>query len=139
MKSLTFYADAGHGWLKVKKTELVRLGISEKITAYSYQFKEWAYLEEDCDLSAFVDAIGREKWQSIKDKIPLKMSESSRIRTYSRYNPAPYRAPKPGDFVNFEGNSKKYQIVDAKTCRDELGNFYRIPANRLTGHFFEGF
>jgi len=139
MKSLTFYADAGHGWLKVKKTELVRLGISEKITAYSYQFKEWAYLEEDCDLSTFADAIGREKWQSITDKIPLKMSEFSRIRHYSRYNPAPYREPKPGDYVEFIGNSKRYQIVDSKTCRDQFGNFYRIPSNRLTGNFFEGF
>lgn len=139
MKNLTIYSDAGHAWLKVKKTELLALGIADKITAYSYQFKEWAYLEEDADLSTFVDAIGREKWQSIKDRIPLKMSEFSRIRHYSRYNPAPYRAPKPGDYVEFVGNSKKYQIVDAKTCRDELGNLYRIPENRLTGQFFEGF
>jgi hypothetical protein len=51
----------------------------------------------------------------------------------------PYREPKPGDYVDFVGNSKKYQIVDAKTCRDEFGNFYRIPENRLTGQFFEGF
>jgi hypothetical protein len=139
MKSLTFYADAGHAWLKVKKAELVDLGIADKITPFSYQFKEWAYLEEDCDLSVFADAIGREKWQAIKDKIPLKMSEFSRIRTYARYSPEPYRKPKIGDFVDFVGNSKKYQIVDSKVCRDELGNLYRIPNNRLTGNFFEGF
>jgi hypothetical protein len=139
MKNLTIYSDAGHAWLKVKKAELLVLGIADKITAYSYQYKEWAYLEEDCDLSRFAEAIGREKWQSIKDKIPIRSSEFSRIRHYSRYNPAPYREPKPGDYVDFVGNSKKYQIVDAKTCRDESGNVYRIPENRLTGNFFEGF
>jgi hypothetical protein len=139
MKSLTFYSDAGHGWLKVKKAELVALGIADKITAYSYQYKEYAYLEEDCDLSTYVEAIGREKWESIKNKIPLKISEFSRIRTYARYSPEPYRRPKPGDYIKLAGNSNIFQIVDAKTCRDEFGNFYRIPENRLTGQFFEGF
>jgi hypothetical protein len=139
MKNLAFYADAGHGWLKVKKAELVALGIADKITVYSYQFKEWAYLEEDADLSAFVDAIGREKWQSIKDKIPLKMSEFSRIRTYARYSPEPYRKPKIGDYIKLAGNSNIFQIVGAKVCRDKFGNVYRLPESRLTGQFFEGF
>jgi hypothetical protein len=32
-----FYADAGHGWLRVPKHLLVELGIADKITAYSLQ------------------------------------------------------------------------------------------------------
>lgn len=139
MSKYTFFADAGHAWLKVKKSELFDLGIVEKITAYSYQFGEFAYLEEDCDLTTFVDAIGREKWQVIKDKIPLKMSDFSRIRTYARYNAAPYREPKPGDYVSFVGNSGIFQIVDGKTCKDKFGNLYKLPKNRLSGIFFEGF
>ncbi|MEY2680671.1 MAG: hypothetical protein RL661_902 [Pseudomonadota bacterium] len=135
----TMYADAGHAWLKVKKSELFNLGIAEKITRYSYQYGEFAYLEEDCDLSTFVDAIGREKWQTIKDKIPLKMSEFSRIRSYATYTATQYRKPKPGDYIKLAGNSNIFMIIDDKTCRDKVGNYYRLPKNRITGEFFAGF
>lgn len=52
----TFFEDSGHGWLAVKKTELKALNISDKITGYSYMNGNTAYLEEDCDLSTFLDA-----------------------------------------------------------------------------------
>jgi len=139
MKNLIFFSDAGHAWLKVKKSILKDLGIAEQITSYSYQFGEFAYLEEDHDLSVFVNAIGREKWQAIKDIIPVKISEFSRIRTYARYSPTEYRKPRQGDFISFVGNSGIYQVIDEKTCKDKTGNFYRLPKNRLTGEFFEGF
>ena len=139
MKNYTFFADAGHAWLKVKKAELFDLGIAEKISSYSYQFGEFAYLEEDCDLSIFVDAFGREKWQVLKERVPLKMSKFSRIRTYARYTPTEYREPKPGDFISFVGNSGIYQGLDDKTCKDKMGNLYRLPKTRVTGVFFGGF
>ena len=47
------YEDAGHAWMKVKKDLLHKMGIADKITAYSYERGEYAYLEEDCDLSTF--------------------------------------------------------------------------------------
>ena len=46
-----FYSDPGHGWAKVKKSFLVKLGIADKITTYSYMRGEYAYLEEDCDVT----------------------------------------------------------------------------------------
>ena len=58
-----FYSDAGHGWLKVSKAELKALNIADKITAYSYMRGNDAYLEEDYDLSQFIEALqaqGRE-------------------------------------------------------------------------------
>jgi len=49
----SFYTDAGHGWLWVPKYPRAELGIAEKITSFSYQRGDYAYLEEDVDLSPF--------------------------------------------------------------------------------------
>ena len=63
MKTYKFHQDSGHGWLAVKRMELVALGILHKVSAYSYQRGETVYLEEDSDASLFLDALannGRE-------------------------------------------------------------------------------
>ena len=57
-KVFHFYADPGHGWLAVKKHYLHSFGIASRITSYSYQRGDTAYLEEDCDLSVFLAALG---------------------------------------------------------------------------------
>jgi len=51
------YADAGHAWGKVPKWHLDVLGIRETITEYSYQNGDFAYLEEDCDLTRYINAL----------------------------------------------------------------------------------
>ena len=51
-----FHTDPSHGWLAVKLSELVRLGIDGKISSFSYENKGTVYLEEDCDMQKFVDA-----------------------------------------------------------------------------------
>jgi len=56
MNKYTFYEDPGHGWLKVPMTELVDLGVAGTISSYSYRDDTDAYLEEDCDLTTFLDA-----------------------------------------------------------------------------------
>ncbi len=90
MKNRTykFYADPGHGWLKVSKKELVNLGIADKITAYSYMKGEYAYLEEDLDLSTFVKALEN---TGIKFNCTgtTCANRQSRIRNYQnyKYNP----------------------------------------------------
>ena len=48
-----FITDPGHGWLEVPRAELDSLGIAHKISEYSYQKGELAYLEEDCDFAVF--------------------------------------------------------------------------------------
>jgi len=52
-----FYSDPGHGWLAVNYDELVELGIQDKISSYSYVKGNTVYLEEDCDMSHFMDAM----------------------------------------------------------------------------------
>jgi len=91
-RTYTFYSDPAHGWLKVEKSELERLGIADKISPYSYEFGGFAYLEEDCDATAFVEA--KERVDGLKqadlvfeDKFT---NNTSRIRSYpSYYRPSP--------------------------------------------------
>jgi hypothetical protein len=58
-KELTYnyYSDPGHGWLEVKLDELVELGIKNKISHYSYIRGDTVFLEEDCDMSTFMNAM----------------------------------------------------------------------------------
>lgn len=55
----TFYTDPGHGWLEVPRVELIRLGIADKISSYSYESSDGAtvYLEEDDDAGKFIEAF----------------------------------------------------------------------------------
>lgn len=83
-KSYPFYADCGHGWLKVEFAELVRLGIEKKITSYSYMLGPYVYLEEDQDLSTFFDA--KCEVDGVVVKLQHKWSSHSRIRNYQSYD-----------------------------------------------------
>ena len=56
MTTYQFISDPGHGWLRVKLSELKRLGITDKITSYSYISGDHAWLEEDGDYSTFCAA-----------------------------------------------------------------------------------
>lgn len=53
---LNVYNDPGHGWVAVKRTVLIKLGIEHKISSYSYQRGQTVYLEEDCDMSTLIIA-----------------------------------------------------------------------------------
>lgn len=77
------FSDSGHGWLRVEKAELVELGIADQITRYSYQRGKYAYLEEDRDLSTFIQA--KEK-QGVKVVMHHYTTDRrSKIRGYESY------------------------------------------------------
>ena len=82
-----WYTDPGHGWLRVETLELHVLGVAGDISGYSYLHPsgKYAYLEEDCDATVFIEAYGRERYE--KEGIPLtdQYSERSRIRDYPSY------------------------------------------------------
>lgn len=83
-KMYKFYSDNGHGWLAVKKSELVELGIAEKITYCSYVKGNTVYLEEDCDCGLFFKAF--ESKFGIVPRYETTFHEgSSPIRNYFRY------------------------------------------------------
>lgn len=85
MKKLTvpFYADPGHGWVKVKKSVLRELKIADKISPFSYQRGEFAYLEEDCDLESLLNACA-DSGIFIRYTF-CTTSKSSKIRSYEQY------------------------------------------------------
>lgn len=55
-KIYDFISDPGHGWLKVPMMDLMASGISGQISEYSYQTRDFAFLEEDCDAGIFIEA-----------------------------------------------------------------------------------
>lgn len=83
-KTIQFYADPGHGWAKVKKSELVSLNIAHQISSCSYERGDYAYLEEDCDLSIYLGAL-RAHGCAYKFSGTTNANRSSRIRGYNRY------------------------------------------------------
>ena len=88
MKTFTIivYADSGHAWGKVKRQVLLNLGIADKISGHSYQYKDNVYLEEDCDLTLLYDTLLK---LDTNIKFVEKYSKtSSRIRSYDRYTVA---------------------------------------------------
>lgn len=83
-KKYDFYADQSHGWLKVKREELAKLGILKDISGYSYQKNGYVYLEEDCDASLFIKTM--EKWNT---KVVCRghySNRESKIRNYQNFS-----------------------------------------------------
>ena len=78
MRTYKLHTDPGHGWLAVRRKELVELGIADKITSYSYVKGETAYLEEDCDLATFFNA-----YRAVHGADPV-YTESFREKTFVR-------------------------------------------------------
>lgn len=77
------FADPGHAWARFPKARLVKLGIADKITHYSYQNGENAFLEEDCDLSTLINTL---QAQGFKVKFQESYTNKrSKIRGYDSY------------------------------------------------------
>jgi len=81
---INVYADPGHAWAKVKKSTLAKLGIADKITTYSYMRGDYAYLEEDCDLSTLVSAL-RAAGVPFEFNEHVARFKQSKIRNYDYY------------------------------------------------------
>jgi len=82
--------DPGHGWLKVEIKDLLKLGIEGKISDFSYMRGDKAYLEEDADMTVFLNTIGIHTsaefsaWYP-KHIITKHTNKNSRIRGYAIY------------------------------------------------------
>ncbi len=81
--TLNFYQDPGHGWVRVSMGLLHGLKIAHEISPYSYRREDYAYLEEDCDLSRLLTAA-----QAAGINIKLRefhTNKQSKIRGYRPY------------------------------------------------------
>ena len=61
-QTLTYLTDPSHGWLVVKRSDLITLGIEDQITGFSYEHGAKVYLEEDCDLMTYLRAATAAGW-----------------------------------------------------------------------------
>ena len=82
MKTYKFFTDAGHGWLQVPHSELQELGLTTKISPYSYRDRNFAYLEEDCDAGLFFEAKG---WESYVGNTEEIYHDNSPVREMEEY------------------------------------------------------
>lgn len=59
MKTYRKIEDPGHGWLEVPYADVKEFGVIPKISACSYydNFKKLCYLEEDLDMSIFLNEL----------------------------------------------------------------------------------
>ena len=87
------YDDGSHGWFKVSKYLLSNLGLSDKITDFSYMKGNYAYLEEDCDASLFFN-----RFEEVYPRIDLKIeyiecayNDSINPRTFESYKFTPIK------------------------------------------------
>jgi hypothetical protein len=77
------FADPGHAWARFPKARLVKLGIADKISTYSYQNGANAFLEEDCDLSVLLVALKNQGYEISFDE--SHTNKQSKIRNYRTY------------------------------------------------------
>ena len=85
MLKLKSYSDSQHGWIAVKRTLLVQLGIADQISQYSYQSDSGltVYVEEDGDANTLMTAINSHGLSYAFEH--KSCNGSSRIRSLPRY------------------------------------------------------
>jgi hypothetical protein len=57
---IRFICDPSHGWGEVPMSLINELGIGGEISSFSYRKGGNAYLEEDCDLSLFLNEMQKQ-------------------------------------------------------------------------------
>lgn len=82
-----WHADAGHGWLAVKRDLLKTVGVYDQITPYSYQRGKTVYLEEDCDAGRFLNAYRATLGIEPRTKESTARPDRSPIRSYAHFKP----------------------------------------------------
>ena len=130
-KKRTKYDDPGHGWLKVSKKDLNKLGIADKISGCSFVRGEYVYLEEDCDCTNFFLAVaGVENWNDIegnpeaKELVKLLQENTTTQTTAERYS-------KIRSYENYEFVSPE-EAVELEEIREKMMtlNFWSAKVKR---------
>ena len=85
-RKFTYFTDPGHGWLKVPLKILKDLEIEKDITHYSYQKGDFVYLEEDCDMTSFINKFQEEFGENSIEVRQAHTNRTSKIRSYDSYD-----------------------------------------------------
>jgi hypothetical protein len=81
---IEIFEDPGHGWARVLRTRVQKLGIADKISSYSYQRGKYVFLEEDCDLTVLCNAL-RDQGVTEFKFTTHHTDRQSKIRNYDYY------------------------------------------------------
>lgn len=82
---LNVYEDPAHSWLEVPMALLEELNITADITPFSYRHNDQAYLEEDLDMTTFLNAINQSEQYTLEffshyhDSSPVRQFASYRV------------------------------------------------------------
>lgn len=132
----THYSDAGHGWVSVKRAELVALGILELISGFSYQRGNTVYLEEDGDAGTWIKAY-TEKHGDKPVMASKYHDDQSPIRSYQSFNPVhrPVMQSELVEGMQVRIYSEVYTVVEVNNRRivvqDKNGKSYRGVLSKM--------
>lgn len=104
MKRYIFYQDEGHGWLQVPKAEAEAMSLP--FTPYSYICGENVYLEEDCDMTMFLDIKKQSDPKWFANNVDVKITYNRSIRNMYRYECPHYSEAKFADYWKKRRESK---------------------------------
>ena len=85
-KQFTLHEDGSHGWLEVSYKDITDLNIQNEISEWSYinRTTEKIYLEEDCDLTLFLNEF-QKQYEYKPEILEGKWYEESPIRKLPCY------------------------------------------------------
>ena len=83
-QKLNYFTDPSHGWLEVKRSDLIALKIEDNISHFSYEKGSKVYLEEDNDMGTYLRAAIAAGWNAYFEA--THTDSESPIRLYNRYH-----------------------------------------------------
>jgi len=107
-RTLTLHNDPSHGWLEVKRSDLIALKIEDQISRFSYEKGSKVYLEEDCDMTRYIRAAARAGWKVDID-YSVHTNSDSFIRLLKAYEPT---AAARQSIAEFYDNNPNLTLAD---------------------------
>ena len=116
------YFDSAHSWLEVNYQELIDLGITKRITKWSFRDDKKVYLEEDIDAGTYIDAVKEQRGLVVTTLPFLNIRDNHLRNPEDRVNPRKlerfyldYDEVMPlGDVENLVGWMDKYKSGENK-------------------------
>lgn len=140
MKTYTHYTDPGHGWVAVSKADMIKYGVVDTISKYSFMDTKKAYLEEDSDAMKFFDAYKRVHGEYPKTKESYSENSMFRKGKKADYNPKLFMAEVTiGDKLiqYWDGKPKVFTIlgIDNQYMRLLSDRTYKVKMLDMWNYF----
>jgi len=74
--------DPGHGWIGVPLSELIELGVADRITIFSYREGNIVWLEEDWDVGIWICALAERNNKTPVEQYEAMLAEHHIVSTH---------------------------------------------------------